>query len=579
MKKGLFFFFCVFLLSVWTLPASASEEGVKRLEAFLHERIWEGDRDFSCNLNQYGVTRDELETVMSRLYLRPDMFILKGWRYTPSPLSYRLQPAYDENLLSDYDAAKRLYSATVREIADMADPSWNDLEKTLFVHDYMALHYQYDETLRKENAYQFFRDGSGTCQAYTLATEAVLTELGVPCSQVRSESLNHTWNLVKIGGAWYHMDATWDDPTPDSPGWADHTYFLLSTSALKSAKGERAHFASDDWEYGENVLCDSARYDAAFWRPSISRFAYDAAAQAWRYVREDGVYSWDGESSDGERLLSFADLFAERYPRYRFDAYASRAGIYCINGYLLFNTAFQVLTFRPSNGATNVLKDYVSDGANVRDFAFDGERLRWVVWTDGRSAPDSCAVPEEVWAAGNPETPAPTNPTLTPSAPENSEPVGGASAPTNPDPSLANPDAPTPDASAANPDDADLLRGTGDIPRKLWNAVLDVTDAVWEKVSSWISGGVSKLSDAEEGSIENKIGQTLSIVGQLSEPARDWMEPRNIRPAHVILVSALILIILNRLGRSAERKRAPKRGRTTYPNRASGRSPYPRTRR
>ena len=65
---------------------------------------------------------------------------------------------------------------------------------------------------------------------------------------------NHTWNRIKLGGKWYHVDVTWDDPVPDQLGYAIHTYFLVSDAFLSSTDdGKRPHYG---WKgYGDDIAC------------------------------------------------------------------------------------------------------------------------------------------------------------------------------------------------------------------------------------------------------------------------------------------------------------------------------------
>ena len=48
--------------------------------------------------------------------------------------------------------------------------------------------------------------------------------------------MNHAWNLIKIDGEWYHIDVTWDDPTPDLLGRVNHVFFLISDDAIASSE-------------------------------------------------------------------------------------------------------------------------------------------------------------------------------------------------------------------------------------------------------------------------------------------------------------------------------------------------------
>ena len=44
----------------------------------------------------------------------------------------------------------------------------------------------------------------------------------------------HAWNLVNLDGAWYHFDATWDDPLPDVIGRVTYNYYNLTDAQIKS---------------------------------------------------------------------------------------------------------------------------------------------------------------------------------------------------------------------------------------------------------------------------------------------------------------------------------------------------------
>ena len=46
-------------------------------------------------------------------------------------------------------------------------------------------------------------------------------------------SRNHIWNLVELDGAWYHLDATWDDPVAsDGKQYLIHNFFMIPTEKL-----------------------------------------------------------------------------------------------------------------------------------------------------------------------------------------------------------------------------------------------------------------------------------------------------------------------------------------------------------
>ncbi len=86
----------------------------------------------------------------------------------------------------------------------------------------------------------------GVCEAYSRAMQAILSRLGIPCVLIHGmqtagdDPEPHMWNAVQIGGKWYAVDATWDDPirldvrgrikAPEVPGLdgAEHDTYLLA---------------------------------------------------------------------------------------------------------------------------------------------------------------------------------------------------------------------------------------------------------------------------------------------------------------------------------------------------------------
>lgn len=146
--------------------------------------------------------------------------------------NYIIYPKYKtENDGVSLFAANTMSNA-VNEILAQIDSNMSDIEKMLAVHDYMLIHYEYDLTYSIYSAEDFFINKKGVCQAYALAFEYIMEELGIECETIASDSMNHAWNMVEVGGNWYHIDVTWDDPVPDTYGRAYHHYFMLSDTAI-----------------------------------------------------------------------------------------------------------------------------------------------------------------------------------------------------------------------------------------------------------------------------------------------------------------------------------------------------------
>ena len=114
-------------------------------------------------------------------------------------------------------------------INNIIKPGMSEYEKVLAVHDYVILSSRYDrlnadsDTVPPEEheAYGVLINGIGVCDSYAKAVKLLLEKAGVQCmlvegskSGVAAQSLDdidHAWNIVRIDGEYYHVDATWND--------------------------------------------------------------------------------------------------------------------------------------------------------------------------------------------------------------------------------------------------------------------------------------------------------------------------------------------------------------------------------
>ena len=95
------------------------------------------------------------------------------------------------------------------------------------------------------------------CDGYAHAFQMIMKKLKIPCRFVVGSSggVGHAWNMVKLGGKWYHVDVTFDDPiingrnTNTTPYY---TYFMKSSSVMKK---------SHNWVKSKYPKCTSKKYN------------------------------------------------------------------------------------------------------------------------------------------------------------------------------------------------------------------------------------------------------------------------------------------------------------------------------
>lgn len=257
----------------------------------------------TCDLSSCQITPDELHTIYANtLNSNPRYFFVSGAYsyYSSGNIVTKVIISY---ATEDKNAAKTMIDAYDRVVADIisrADTSWSDMEKALYINDYLARNCEYDKSLSKHTAYDVFVNKTAVCQGYALAFLDLAHELGLSCEMVSSGQLNHAWDMVKIGSSYYNVDVTWNDPTLDRIGRARHLYLLKSTDFFESETG--GHAASD-WVLTGGLSKSAAsetRYDSYFWNLSDTGFEYINGS--W--------YGFDGQDSIYQYACNGTDLTA-----------------------------------------------------------------------------------------------------------------------------------------------------------------------------------------------------------------------------------------------------------------------------
>lgn len=294
-------------ISLQGASAANREKAKKAMEAAV--------KNFKSELNvsAYNLTVSEMSSLYTDLINgHPEFFYLRSYAYTYNGAGQVLQVNffYTSADLADLKKVSAAYESKVKEILACINPTWSDLEKALYVNDYLAINCQYDNRLTRFTAYNAIVDGISVCQGYALAFLDLMNRLDIPCEVVSSRTLNHAWNLVKIGKAWYHVDVTWNDPVPDLYGRAAHTYFLKSSAWFNSPSisGVESHYATDLTYSGSagSAQASNTAFDNALWNSVDSPFGY---YKGYWYGNENGtIHQYSAGSSGLKKVKEIRKL-------------------------------------------------------------------------------------------------------------------------------------------------------------------------------------------------------------------------------------------------------------------------------
>ncbi len=243
------------------------------------------------DVSGYGITRGEAKAAFFQIVnSHPELFYVGnyvGWSYDSNGivLSYK-DIVYCDTQANIRRQQEELEAAAKQALAWVND-SMSDMEKALAIHDYLVLNCEYDQERLQSgtvppyshSAYGALVSRLAVCDGYSHAYSYLLQKLDIPCELVTSDSMNHAWNMVSIGGNWYHTDITWDDPVWDCIGRADHNYFLLSDQVISDSGHKHKN-----WSAGHRAVSDT--YKQAFWTGIHSAFCYWKGD--WYYTRYNG---------------------------------------------------------------------------------------------------------------------------------------------------------------------------------------------------------------------------------------------------------------------------------------------------
>ena len=341
-------------------------------------------------LSEYHIRLSALIDVVNELNFDPEFFFYEYVRPYYNVETEEVQ--YVELVYrEEYGAAElAALESAVTKALDCLLPGMDDLQKALVLHDWLAQHVAYDYvdylagTVPEASylAYGPLVRGMGVCEGYAKAYQLLLGRCGIDAVMVSSTGMNHGWNLVKLGDSWYHVDVTWDDPTPDTLGRANHTYFLLSDKAIRSRDS-----GSGDLHYGwdGSITCSDTTFDGeAFWTAADQPLIFSDASTVW-FMRSKGegtdqvlaLTSRDWASGQETEACSSRDY----WPVWGENAYwiGAYSSVCSWGGWLFYNDSLHIYAYSPADGTFLTAMTYSGGDGYIYGLTAAKDGLRYLV--------------------------------------------------------------------------------------------------------------------------------------------------------------------------------------------------------
>ena len=182
-------------------------------------------------------------------------------------------------------------------------------EQELAIHDFILQNVRYDK-LKKPYSHEILgplTQGVGVCEGIAKTVKALCDAAGLWCIVALCEAnpekgirYRHAWNIVQLGGQYYHLDATFDNSL--QCGAARYDYFNLDDSHI---------FRDHEPLVLPAPACTDGR---AFYYRSVSLTKLEdvekRAAQALRKKQPAFLFHWRGGGLNRELLLQLQAIAA-----------------------------------------------------------------------------------------------------------------------------------------------------------------------------------------------------------------------------------------------------------------------------
>lgn len=137
--------------------------------------------------------------------------------------------------------AKKI-NQVLKEVSALISNGLTEYEKELKIHNYLLKNCTYNNAATKNpdkyhEAYSILGPlvkKTAVCEGYARTLQLLLNYNGVKNILItgKSDNVGHMWNLVNIGGSWYHLDSTFND---GDDSFISYSNFNLTDNMIKQS--------------------------------------------------------------------------------------------------------------------------------------------------------------------------------------------------------------------------------------------------------------------------------------------------------------------------------------------------------
>ena len=156
------------------------------------------------------------------------------------------QTYFAKGFSSEYDVKVAIQKIEKQRDYIKSKLTGNTYKDVKRIHDFLVDNIDYDENSESIGTYSIYGalvEKKCVCECYTRAFKYLADSVGIKSLIMQGTATNnqgksekHAWNAVSVGGIWYLLDATWDDPIVVGRGVilqsAHYRYFLKGSNTF-----------------------------------------------------------------------------------------------------------------------------------------------------------------------------------------------------------------------------------------------------------------------------------------------------------------------------------------------------------
>lgn len=340
-------------LSCFSFGFSASAAADEKLFEEICVNAWK-NREKSADVTACGVEPSDIKALFNKTW-----FSNLGYYYVNTKYTYYTNGKVVTGITFDYtsypESRDAIFSEETEKIENMLLALPTDIDKIIFLHEYLTENTQYDYTYSKRDISNCLLDKTCVCDGYARAFMMLMNKAGVNCKYISSDENNHAWNMVKIGSEWYYVDTTWDDT-------ADTNKNLIISRKKCIANGHKS--SNNDWKINLDTsassFCTSTKYDEAFF--SKAKFAMSYGDGLWYYSDGSTISCGDALTLSSKSLKTVSDKWHLWNDSSRFYT-GGYSDAVLFNNRIYYNTPSSILSMK-------------TDGSDVREeYSLSSEEL------------------------------------------------------------------------------------------------------------------------------------------------------------------------------------------------------------